>query len=294
MVAVGLGAIVLVDIRQQVVDEVVAEDVTAKAHLTGNLVAALLGGSTRHRRRGILRLQLHGIAVGQHDNHLLGLVGSQQVVEDVVDAPHLVVDLLRVSSAADEVEYGVFLFAVHHVAGWQVDDGMVGGSQTLGVVADIFDAAVGHVEDVMRQCAVLRGNLQQAVLEALVREVLRVLRIHHAHAVNDVAVGIHVRGGRPEGHRPCAVGTTGHLLAASKLHVHQHSLGSVVLVTERHGPVIVRLWLRRGSERTGQQRKTEDFFHSLFIFCIGLYGLSRTCLSAAFNYLITTFLPLTI
>ena len=73
---------------------------------------------------------------------------------------------------------------------------MVGGTKALGVVADILDAAMRHVADVVNQRTVLRLDVKQTVLETLIGEVRVALRIHDADAVDFEVIGIHVRGGR--------------------------------------------------------------------------------------------------
>ena len=85
------------------------------------------------------------------------------------------------------------------------------------------------IADVVRQRAVLRLYLQQTVLETLIGEVLRILRIHYADTIDDEAIGVHVGGNRrfrilsnAKGYRPDTVGAAGHLLATSKLHVDHY------------------------------------------------------------------------
>ena len=108
---------------------------------------------------------------------------------------------------------------------------------------DILDAAVWHVKDVMRQRPLFRRDLQEAVLEALVGEVLRILGIHHTHAIHDETIGIHVGGSRTEGNAPNSCSITLHLFPSGKLNIHHDGLGRVVLVVEGHGAVVVTLGL---------------------------------------------------
>ena len=232
VVAVVDGGIGFLYIRYQVVDEVLAEHILSELRL----------------RAGIHGLgeQLRRVAVGHDHDHLLRLLVGYQVVEDIIHTSHLIIYLLGVGGAADEVEHGIFLALSHaghtsgHVSWRQVDHGMVGGAQTLRVVADIFDAAMGHVPDVVGQRAVLRLDFQQAVLESLVGEIERVFRVHHAHTIDDEAVGVHVGCGGTESCRPQSCGgIAAHLVAAGELHIHHHALGRVVLVIEGHRAVVV-------------------------------------------------------
>ena len=211
VVAVVDGAIVRLNVRHKVIDEILAEHIAAELHLGSTLC-------------GSLGEQLGGVAIGQHNNHLLGLFVGQQVVEDVVHASYLIIDLLRVGGTADEVEYGVLLLLIRLVGRGQIDNGIVGAAKALREVMDVLYASVRHVANVVRQRAVLRRNLQQAVLEALIGEVQLVLGIHHTDTIDNEAIGIHVGGYGAEGHRPCAVGTLGHLLAACELHIDHHIL----------------------------------------------------------------------
>ena len=54
---------------------------------------------------------------------------------------------------------------------------------------------------VVRQFSVA-GNLQQAVFESFVGEILIVFRVHHAHAIDDETIWIHIGRSRPECYRP--------------------------------------------------------------------------------------------
>jgi len=99
VVTVVDGAIVALDVRHQVIDEVVAEHIVAEAHL---------GHLSVFRRWE----QLIWISVWQDDDHVLGGSLGQQVVDDVVHPSHFVIYLLGVGCAADEIENGVFLLDV--------------------------------------------------------------------------------------------------------------------------------------------------------------------------------------
>ena len=239
MVTVGLCTVVLLDVGHQVVDEVLTEDITTETHLRGNLITAFLRCGARHRGGSVLKFQLHGVAIGQYDNHLLRLFFGEQIVEDIVHAAYFIIDLLRVGGTADEVEHRVFLLHVGHIGRGQIYNGVVGSAKALGVIVDILNTTMRYVQDVVGQSTCLRLHFQQAILKALIGEVLGILRIHHADAVNDIAVGIHVGGNRTESHRPQTVGTTCHLFTAGKLHIDKYGLGRIVLVLERHCSVII-------------------------------------------------------
>ena len=187
--------------------------------------------------------QFRWVSVWHYHYHLLRFSFSQQVVQDIVHTSHLIVHLFRIGSTTDQIEHWIFLLLVFQIAGWQIDHGIVGGSQTLREIVHILYATVGHITDVMRQ-TVLRGNLQQTVLKTFVGEILGILRIHDANTVNDIAIGVHIGGHRTKCHRPCAVGSLCHFLTASKLHIHQHALCRVVLVLECHRTVVVCTGLR--------------------------------------------------
>ena len=98
------------------------------------------------------------------------------------------------------------------------NSGIMKVAQTLGIIMDILYASVRHVLDIVRQ-ALLARNLQQAVLKAFVGEILRILRIHHTHAIHDKAVRIHIRSSRTYGYCPHSLCVALHLLPPCKLHV---------------------------------------------------------------------------
>ena len=183
--------------------------------------------------------QLRRVAIRQHDNHLLGLFVSQQIVENVIHTAHLIIHFLSIRRAADEVEHGILLLEVLHVRRWQIDNSLIGSTKALGIIMDILQASVRHILDIVRQCAVAR-NLQQAVFEAFVGEVLVVLRVHHAHSIDDEAIGIHVRGSRSQRRSPHARrSVAGHGVTACKLHIDLHILGLIVLVEECHCSILI-------------------------------------------------------
>ena len=103
---------------------------------------------------------------------------------------------------------------------------------------NILDTSERHSSNVVRQCAVT-GNFQQAVLKALIREVLRILGIHHAQTVNDETIRIHVLSHRTERCCPRAISLTCHRLSSGKLHVDLYLLGRLILVLERHCPISI-------------------------------------------------------
>ena len=222
MVGIVDGTVVALHIGHQVFVQVEAEHVTEHA--------------THTTRAGLGRQQFGGIAIRQHHDHLFGLAFSQQVVEDIVHTTNLIIHFLGIRCTTDQIEHRIFLVLVLLVLRGQIDDGLVRGTQTLGVIVDILQLAVGHVLDVVGQ-SVLARNLQQTVLETLVGEVLRVLGIHHADTVDDVAIGVHVRSHRTEGNSPKALFVTLHGITPCKLHVDQHLLGLIVLVVKGYSAV---------------------------------------------------------
>ena len=128
MVGIIVGAIVLLDIRHQVLNKVTAEGVTAKAHLSGNLLRAFLRCGTGNRRWGVLNLQLHRIAVWHDDNHLLGRSFGYHIIKDIVHTTNLVVHFLSIRRTTNQVEHWILLLEVLHIVGWQIDDGIVSGT----------------------------------------------------------------------------------------------------------------------------------------------------------------------
>ena len=89
MVGIIDGAVVLLDVRHQVSDEVETEHIFAE---------------TSHwnlRQMGHHGQQLVGVTIRQYDDHLLRLAFCEKVVEDIVHTPYLVIDLLSVCGAAN-------------------------------------------------------------------------------------------------------------------------------------------------------------------------------------------------
>ena len=117
---------------------------------------------------------------------------------------------------------------------------------------DVFQPAMRHIADVVRKRPVLRLDFEQAVFEFLVREIKIVLRIHHANAVYNEAIRIHVGFGRSESSGPDAVVATFHFVSAGKLHVDHHDFCRIVLVAECDGSVVVDAWLRKNGGRGHQ------------------------------------------
>ena len=116
MVAIVDGTVVLLHIRHQVVDDVLGEYITAKTHL-GNTSLC------RHCAE-----QLRWVTIGQYDNHLLCLSFGQQVIEDIVHSSHLIIYFFSISGTTDQIEHGIVLVAVTHVAWWQINNGLVGAT----------------------------------------------------------------------------------------------------------------------------------------------------------------------
>ena len=256
MIGVVDGAIVTLDIRHKVVHQVLAEHIHAEAHRV-------------LRRCG---QQLEGIAVGQHDDHFPGLSLSHEVVEDIVHAAYLIIDLFGVGGSADEIEHGVLLGrgSLVVVRRREIDDGVVGAAETPGIVVDVLDLSVGHVPDVVGERTGRGGDFEQAVLESLIGEILRVLRVHHADAVHNEAVGIHVGSCRSEGDCPQAFFVALHGVATGKLHIDLHVGGVGVVIIECDRAVVVayggglRLLLLasgQGAEDEGHRNGKTEWFH---------------------------------
>ena len=230
MVSIVDGAVMLFHVWHQVVSQVEAEHVLPEHRLRHASQAETGWGGQ----------QLIGITVRQYHNHLLCLAFCQQVVEDIIHSSYLVIHLLRIGRTANQIEHGVFLVLILLILRGQIDHSLIRGPQTLGIIVDILQLAVGHIQNVVGQFAFAGRNLQQRVLEALVREVLGILRVHHTHAVDDKAIGIHVRRGRAEGDSPkSCLGIARHGVATCKLHVYHDFFGLIVLVLEGYGSVFM-------------------------------------------------------
>ena len=118
----------------------------------------------------------------------------------------------------------------------------------------ILDGAVRHILDVVSQ-SVFRFDFQQTVLKALVREVLWIVRVHNAHTVNHETIGIHVGRSGSQRHSPqSCLCILLHRLAPSKLHIHQHLFGLVVLVLECHRTIGITDGFGIGLHATGQKK----------------------------------------
>ena len=143
VVAVIHRAVVLLNIRHQVVHHVFAERVVTE-----------LQGWERIFCTFFWWKKLGRVAVWQHDNHLLGVSRGYQVVEDIVHPTHFVVHLLRVGRAADQVEYGIVLVSLAHVVGRKVNQRVVRALKALGIIMDIFHCSMGNRFDVVSQCSV--------------------------------------------------------------------------------------------------------------------------------------------
>ena len=225
MVAVVDSAVVLLNVRQKVVDEVTAEHISSELCL--RCCGSRWGGQ-----------QLIRITVWQYHDHLLCGTFCQQVVKDIVHASHLIVHLFSICRSTDEIEHRVFLVGILLITWWQIHHGIVGCAKALGIVMDIFNTTVYHVTYVMCQRFLVVVNLKKTVLESLVGEILRILGVHDADTVNDEAVGVHIRSRRTQRYCPCSgVGIFHHRVSAGKLHVNQHFLCIVVPVAERHRTV---------------------------------------------------------
>ena len=219
MVPIVDRTIILLNIWHQVIDKILAEHIAAESRL---------GGTTSRR----CCQQLRGIAIRQYDNHLLGSLLSQQVVKNIVHAAYLIIDFFGIGGTADQIEYRIFLLIVLQIVGRQIDNGIIGAAEALRVVVNILHPSVRHILNVMDTFAV--GNLQQAVLEALIGEILVIEGVHDAHPVNHKTVGIHVGGGWTKGCRPYTVGTMCHQITSGELHIHLDFLCILIPIAECH------------------------------------------------------------
>ena len=228
MIGIVDGTVVLLYVGHQVIVQIVAEHILPKSCLRG-----------ARSHSGWCDQQFVGITVWQYHNHLFGLAFCQEVIEDIVHTAHLVVDLFRICCSTDEVEHRILLLWVLLILGGQIDHSLIGGSQTLGVIVDILQLTMRHIENVVGQLAFTGRNLQQTVLKTLVGEVLRILGIHHTDAIDDEAVGIHVGSSRSEGGCPDTVSIALHSVASGKLYIHQDLFGLWVLILEGYGSVLM-------------------------------------------------------
>ena len=118
------------------------------------------------------------------------------------------------------------------ISGRRVDYGVCIQPQGLRPVGDIVHGPVRNVLGRVYQRGVAT-DVEYAVLEALVREPVRVEGIHDAHAVHYEAVRVHVGLGRAEGDGPYAVPAAVHVVASCELDIHLDVGGVVVTVVER-------------------------------------------------------------
>ena len=86
-------------------------------------------------------------------------------------------------------------------------------------------------------------NIQQAVLEALVREPVRIHRVHYADAVDHELVRIDIRGCRAQSNSPDTVLPLYHLMGAGKLDIYRDLLRIVIAIIESYS--VVRIDYRR-------------------------------------------------
>ena len=123
---------------------------------------------------------------------------------------------------------------------------MVGSLQALRIIIDILHRSVHHFLLIMHKRPFLAGYLKQTVLESLVGEILVTQRVHDTDAIDDKAIGIHVRGSRSErsGPKSALRILQFHGFASGELYVHLHFFSVFVLIVERHCPIVIKY--RRG------------------------------------------------
>ncbi len=229
MVAVCQSAVVSLNERHKILDQIATEEVATHTHTKAKTT---LGSGQ----------QLRGIAVGQHHYHLLGSTFGYEVVQDMVDASHLEVHLFGVGRSADEIHHGIFLRGVLVVGRWSIDDGIGLNAKCFRGIGSIFHATMRHVLHLVYQTIVGRVHLQQTVLETLVREPIRVVGIHYLIAIHHEAVGIDVSLGRTEGQRPDTPFALLHFVTTGKLYIHLNLLGIGILIGEGHCVVSIDHW----------------------------------------------------
>ena len=118
MVLIINGTIVLFYIRHQVVNQILTEHIATEAGLRSTVSI----GSCQ---------QLCRITVWQHNNHLLGLLLCQQIVEDIVYTSHLIINFFSICCSTNQIEHRILLIEVHHVVWWQVYNRVISSTQTL-------------------------------------------------------------------------------------------------------------------------------------------------------------------
>ncbi|CCX54090.1 uncharacterized protein BN459_00757 [Bacteroides sp. CAG:1060] len=214
MVTVVYRAVVLLHKWHQVADKVIAEHVAPAAQV------------------GPFREIFGRVAVWENDNHRLSLSLCDEVVKDEIDPSNLEIYFFRVGGAAYEVEYRIFLVFVLVVERRGVNDGVAVGADGLGPVVHVVNRSVGNVLCRVDKRRLRVADIHDAVLEAFVREPVRVERIHYLDAVHYEAVWVHVRRCRSEGERPYSVLALYHVASAGELSVHLDIFGVVVAIVE--------------------------------------------------------------
>ena len=147
------------------------------------------------------------------------------------------------------------LLLILFIARRQIDYRLIRSPQTIRVVVDILYLSVGNRTDIVRQTTLGTWNLQQAVLKALVGEILIVRRVHHTHPVNNKAVGVHIRGCWSEGHLPYALCIFLHGITTCKLYIDQYFLGIGIVVLERYFAILMTFisWLCKSESGATQK-----------------------------------------
>ena len=273
MVSVVDGAIMALHVIHQIASDVITHHIAHHTHTAAKTAKTASWCWCR-------RKQLGWVTIRQHNNHFLSFSLSNQVVEDVVHTSHLVVHLFRISRTAKQIEHWILLVLVRIILRRKIDDGVVHTFQAVRIVVNILHQTMRHLLDVMSQRARLGRDFQEAVLKALIGEILRTERVHHAHAIHHKTIRVHVGSSRSECGCPHTIRTFRHGVSASKLHIHLHILGIGVLILESHRTIriadsgLLEL-LSHGGGCTKASRHTHDISECLHFIRIYFTTKSR-------------------
>ena len=202
------------------------------------------------------------LAAVHYDKHRHALLGSNQVVHDVVD---LALDCpagLIFSAAVIEVQHGVALVGLLLILGGNID---VAGSPCLGEFRPVSLHADLSVGNILRQIEVYTdfGNLDGAGHHAAAIEQLA-RRVGHMHAVYVDEIVVETGNLRLAGDLPDAVGILGHGVDMSEVELHAFSTGGIHL--EGYGQVRIDLGILLAKDiGAGRSRLRDEADHRFFL-----------------------------
>ena len=155
-----------------------------------------------HPRRGASpACRLTRVAGRHHDDHRLGLLRRDEVVQDESRASDRGPRVVGVAGTVEQIEDGE-LAAAQFVARRRVDMHAANLLQRRRIVGDGRDRAVGHIPGIHE---VGPGHVHEAPDVVVRLADRRAARIDHRHAVHVEVVAVRTRLQRPDGDLPHAV-----------------------------------------------------------------------------------------